>query len=323
MYITHPTHGDGTRPSRTQPPTATRKTTQNAGQCVHQPREGRGRNRQTPPKKNTGGEGGGRENGPQPPSRPPTQQGAAQPPTRKAPKTGPPKEHRGPPSQSRQQQTRSSGTQNAHTHTTLGQKKRASNPARKRGDGGTGTTRPRTGTASVQHLKAKAGHAKKKHTPTTQPRRAGHNRDHGPARTPTQHTPARKGGEQAGRANKHAPPHSTLNQEVQETTRDGRTSTHTPQHPSRSGGAQPKPRLQHVRSHRTPEPETAGGKRSAHATMRVPYPQPRQVGCRPEPKPNHKRHKPQPAKEGRHHQPHPNTPAQDPSQDWQGYRNPR
>ena len=56
MYITHPTHGAGTRPGRTQPPTATLKTTLNADQCVRQPREGRGRNRQTPPpKKNRGG----------------------------------------------------------------------------------------------------------------------------------------------------------------------------------------------------------------------------------------------------------------------------
>ena len=51
MYIVHPTHGAGTRPNRTQLKTAARKTTLNAGQCVHQPREGRGRNRQAPPQK--------------------------------------------------------------------------------------------------------------------------------------------------------------------------------------------------------------------------------------------------------------------------------
>ena len=43
---------------------------------------------------------------------------------------------------------------------------------------------------------------------------------------------------------------------------------------------------------------------------------------RPKPKPNRKHHKPQPAKEGRHHKPYPNTPTQDPSQGWRGYRNP-
>ena len=37
---------------------------------------------------------------------------------------------------------------------------------------------------------------------------------------------------------------------------------------------------------------------------------------------NHEHHKAQPAKEGRHHKPYPNTPAQDPSQDWRGYLNP-
>ena len=60
MYIAHQTHGAGTRPNRTQLPTAARKTTLNAGQCVRQPREGRGRNRQAPPpkKKQQRGEGG-------------------------------------------------------------------------------------------------------------------------------------------------------------------------------------------------------------------------------------------------------------------------
>ena len=64
MYKAHPTHGAGTRPHRTQLKTAARKTTLNAGQCVRQPREGRGRNRQAPPpppkkKKKEGGGGKG------------------------------------------------------------------------------------------------------------------------------------------------------------------------------------------------------------------------------------------------------------------------
>ena len=60
MYIAHPTHGAGTRPHRTQLKTTARKTTLNAGQCVRQPREGRGRNRQRrPPPQKKGGEGGG------------------------------------------------------------------------------------------------------------------------------------------------------------------------------------------------------------------------------------------------------------------------
>ena len=59
MYKAHPTHGAGTWPHRTQLKTAARKTTLNAGQCVRQPREGRGRNRQAPPpqKKKRRGEG--------------------------------------------------------------------------------------------------------------------------------------------------------------------------------------------------------------------------------------------------------------------------
>ena len=60
MYKAHPTHGAGTRPHRTQLKTAARKTTLNAGQCVRQPRESRGRNRVAPPpKKRKKKEGGG------------------------------------------------------------------------------------------------------------------------------------------------------------------------------------------------------------------------------------------------------------------------
>ena len=51
LYTTHTTHGAGAQPGKTQPPTAIRKATQNADKCVHQPREGRGRDRQTPPRR--------------------------------------------------------------------------------------------------------------------------------------------------------------------------------------------------------------------------------------------------------------------------------
>ena len=54
VYITQPTHGAAARPSKPQAPAATRLATPNADQCLHQPREGRGRNRQTPPKKRGG-----------------------------------------------------------------------------------------------------------------------------------------------------------------------------------------------------------------------------------------------------------------------------
>ena len=111
VYIAHPTHGAGTRPNRTQPPTAARKTTLNAGQCVRQPREGRGRNKQAPlpKKKQQRGEGGGRENSPQPLNRPPTPPEAAKPPPRRHRRQDPQRGTGGPPSQNRQHQARNSG----------------------------------------------------------------------------------------------------------------------------------------------------------------------------------------------------------------------
>ena len=86
MYRAHPTHGAGTWPHRTQLKTAARKTTLNTGQCVRQPREGRGRNRQAPPQKKKrkgGGKGKRHENSPQPPNHPPTPPQAARPPPQK------------------------------------------------------------------------------------------------------------------------------------------------------------------------------------------------------------------------------------------------
>ena len=59
VYIGHPTHGTGRRPNRTQPPTAARKTTLNAGQCVRQPGKAEGGTGSPPPRKKTEGGGGG------------------------------------------------------------------------------------------------------------------------------------------------------------------------------------------------------------------------------------------------------------------------
>ena len=56
--------------------------------------------------------------------------------------------------------------------------------------------------------------------------------------------------------------------------------------------------------------------------MHVPKPYPGQEGCRPKPNPNRKHRDLQWGKEGRNHEPYPNTPTQDPSQGWRGYRNP-
>ena len=145
----------------------------NAGHCVHQPREGRGRNRQPPPpKKNGGGRGKRRENSPLPPNRPPTPPEAAKPPPQKAPNTGPPKRHRGtthpkPASPSQEQQP----TGKRDTETSKKKKVRASSPARKKGDGGAGTTRPGTGKKKAQKSHpdnpAKKGWAQPRPGPST------------------------------------------------------------------------------------------------------------------------------------------------------------
>ena len=142
-------------------------------------------------KKHRGGRWGGRENSPQPPNRPPTPPEAAKPPTQKAPKTGPPKRHRGPPSQNRQHEARNSGP---------------------------------LGKGTPKH--ADTHHAGKKKEPAAQPERKG------------------------------------------------------------MGGQGPQGLVQEQ-----PATDTT--------------------------KPNHEHHK-QPAKEGQHHKPCPNTPTQDPSQDWRG-----
>ena len=321
VYIVHPTHGAGTRPSRTQRPTAARKTTLNEGQCLRQPREGRGRNRQPPPpqKKQTGRGGGGAREQPtatKPPAnttrggQTPQPEGTEDRTTKEAQEDHPAKTGNTKPETAAH---RERGHQNMETQTTL-KKKKSQQPSPKERGWGDRDHKLGKGTASNRHHKAKPRHAekkkRKKHTPTTQPRRAGHCRDPRPARTPTHRTPARKGEEQVGRAHKHAPPHSNPNQEVQETTRDGRTSTHTPQHP-------PKERWSAAKNQtpaHTPGPHTrtrdGGGQAERARNQTCPI-------SRSKPKPNYEHHK-QPAKEGQHHKRYPNTPAQGPSQDWRG-----
>ena len=102
----------------------------------------------------------------------------------------------------------------------------------------------------------------------------------------------------------------------------------TPGQPSQEGRSTAETRAQHARPHRTPEPETAGGKRPGQPQKALFSAKEREKKAegarnhtrpisRPKPKPNHEHHK-QPAKEGQHHKPCPNTPTQDPSQDWRG-----
>ena len=248
VYIAHPTHGAGTRPNRTQPPTAAQKTTLNAGQCVRQPWEGRGRNRQPPPpkKKKQGGEGGGaktahsRQTARQHHQRRPnlSPEGTEDRIPKEAQGDHPAKTGNTKPGTAAHQEK---GHRNMQTHARKNKKEPAAQPERKQ-MGGQGPQGPGQGHPATNTTKKK----RKKHTPTTQLRRAGHSRDPGPARTPTTHAGTGNGGGQAERARNHTRPIS-----------------------------------------------------------------------RPKPNANHEHHK-QPTLEGQHHKPCPNTPTQDPSQDWRG-----
>ena len=175
VYIAHPTHGAGTRPNGTQPPTAAQKTTLNAGQCVRQTREGRGRNKQAPPQKKKEGGGGGARKQPTATKLPANTTRGGQTPHPEGTEDGTPKEAQGDhPAKTGNTRPgaaahREKGHRNMQTHTTK-KKKRASSPAQKKGDGGTGTTRPGTGTPSNRHHKAKK---KKKNTPPDNPAKKG------------------------------------------------------------------------------------------------------------------------------------------------------
>ena len=106
VYITHPTHGAGARPGKTHTPTAARKTTPNADQCMHEPREGRGRNRQ-PPRKSRKKQGGGGTRKAHPhETAHPRYQRRPNPPARRHRGRDPPRDHA---AKNRQQQTGSSG----------------------------------------------------------------------------------------------------------------------------------------------------------------------------------------------------------------------
>ena len=112
MYIAHPTHGAGTRPHRTQLQTTARKTTLNAGQCMRQPRKGRGRNRQAPPpapQKKRRGEGEKARKQP-PAAKPPANTTTGgQPPPRRHRRQDPHRGTGGPPTKNRQHQASNSG----------------------------------------------------------------------------------------------------------------------------------------------------------------------------------------------------------------------
>ena len=210
MYIDHPTHGVGTQPNRTQPPTAARMTTLNAGQCVRQPREGRGRNRQAPPrkKKTTEGGGGGARKQPTATKPPANTTRGGQTPLPEGTEDRTPKEAQGDhPAKTGNTKPgtaahREKGHRNMQTHTT--QKKGSQQPSRK--ERGWGDRYHKARDRDTQQPTPQENKKRKKHTRTTQPRRAGHRRDPGPARTPTPHTGTGNGGGQAKRAPNHTRP---------------------------------------------------------------------------------------------------------------------
>ena len=313
MYIAHPTHGARTRPNGAQPPTATRKTTLTAGQCVREPREGRGRNRQTPPQlKKKGGRGGGKITAHSHHTSRQHHKRRPNPPPRRHRRQDPQRGTEGPPSQNWHHQARNSGpsekgTPKTHRHTPRKKKKTepATHPERE-GTGGQGPQGPGQGQPATHKKKHKThpdnptkkggaqprpGTSTHAHTAHPGQERRGTSGARPQTRTPAQHPQPGGAGDHAGRAHEH---------------------THTPTPPKeRRDAAETQTRAG------TPAPHTGNGgvqeERARNHTRRI---------CKPKPKPNHKHHKPQPVKEGRRHKSYPNTPAQGPRQDWRVYLNP-
>ena len=271
VYITHPTHGAGARPGKTQPPTANRKATQNADQCVRQPREVRGRNRQTPPpekrKNNRRGRGARtahshhatHQHHNRPPNSPPRRHRRQDPPKGRQGTTQPK-----PATPSRGQwPTGRRDTKNTRTHSTLGQKKTqtANNTAGMKRIGAQRTRDPRPGQPATDTTEPPPQKKKQRGGGVT-PYQRQHPRIAAPQAPPQ---------EGRGLAGEHARPHAHPNN----------TSP-------RRGGAQRKPGPEHTRPHRTPEPGAPGSRRSAHTATHVRKPEPGQVGCGSKPKTNRK-----------------------------------
>ena len=207
MYIAHPTHGARTRPNTTQPPTAARKTTLNAGQCVRHPRKGRGRNRQPPPppqNKKQRGEGGGARKQPTAAKPPANTTRGGQTPRPEGTEDRTPKEaqgdHPAKPGNTKPGTAahREKGHRNMQTHTTK-KKEPAAQPERK-GMGGQGPQGPGQGHPATDTKKKSA-----KNTPR-QPSQEGR----GTAETRAQ----------------HARPHRTLEPETAGGKRNAHETTH-------------------------------------------------------------------------------------------------
>ena len=207
MYIAHPTHGAGTRPHRTQLKTAARKTTLNAGQCVRQPREGRGRNRQAPPppKKKEGGGGKGTKSAHSRQTARQHHQRRPNPPSRRHRRRDPHRGTGGPPTQNRQHQASNSGPRGKGTPKRKRPKRESHQPSPK----GRGW-RDRDHKARDRKKKEKRKNKSAKNTPR-QPSQEGL----GTAETRAQHTR----------------PHRTLEPE----TAGGKRGAHETTHVSKAG----------------------------------------------------------------------------------------
>ena len=163
MYITHRTHGAGVRLNKTQAPTATRLTTPNADQCLHQPR-GRQREEQVGPSPKN--KGGGAQEKPTA-TKPPTDKRRPNPPARwhrGREAEGTPEDH---PAKTGDTQPRAAAhgmkehPEHGDTHLArAGTEKKPTHEgaARTRGEGATVSTRPKTGTASDGHHEATTRH---------------------------------------------------------------------------------------------------------------------------------------------------------------------
>ena len=253
-----PGHG----PQPTAASTATPLATQNADQCVHPPREGGGRNRQTPLTKKNGEGRGPPPNHERAPTRKkkggardshttaklhthstrgrqPRQPGNTKGDTRGAPQ----KNNRGPRCPTRRHPEKSSGLPQAHDRRgaggkdtpdtpahvppekwrATGKKKKGTDATKMKGEGGTETKGPKTGTGGGEHHRAK-----------TRPR------------TTHTHPAARKGKEGGGGNPAHGNPRTTPRhrqprQGVAGKGRGPRTGAHTPTAQPEKQGAEKNP----------------------------------------------------------------------------------
>ena len=333
MYITHPTQGAGARPSKPQTRTATRLATPNAHQCVHQPREGRGRNRQTPPKKNGGGGTRDRHTAAKPRTHSTGGGQTPQPDSTEGGTHGAPRKHiRGPPCQSGRHPDESSDRAEDRTPLTRrntpqwrgdGQKKthRRSPSERGRGDRDQETqdhdrqrrtpqshdTTGRKTTALPRSAKKKqkgrgggqtsptATHAHPQTTDSPTRKWRETNATHARGRAP-QHPNQNKAG---GRQNPNSHTHTPRRQEWWG-TRGARTEAHIHSDtPARTGGAQPEPEHKHTHPHHRPRPGVAWYKRRTHRHTHTPTPQLGTAGRSHRPSPRTPTHSAHPSQEPR------------------------